>query len=487
MHNRIATLYSHVQLAGNKNPYKKVHDAFNDAAEYVHIKGSFSSNDLTHDKVKPLINETYKVLKGSLNQDVKTELPLVMRQKMQDDIFLFSGMKTYAQLKEASLLLFDANKNVKGFDQYLHDIQKIDATYNENYLRAEHQHAIAAVQSAAQYHEFMQDADRYDLQIRTAGDDHVRATHAILNNVTRPADDPYWNTTWTPFDWGCRCRIIQVLKGKYPVTDIGTANKASEKAIGELFKYNPGKEQAIFPPKHPYYKTSKQAMDVVKGMAPESEGGIDLNKIKGQITATHAKKLLSEYASKFPEGFSYGFEALKFLKSQSYMMQHSITVNRMTGLPSGKTIITISTNTFRNGFNPAAEFINGLNAIKQGKELTFTQEYAFESLWHEILHAKTRTKRTGLTALQREHMETVNQFVARHTYPQLIEAFGGKATNQQKVLDEGYGYSSWIKNFREKLANNGIDEKKAVEFLEPHLMTDYSNLGKKMRELFDNG
>lgn len=99
----------------------------------------------------------------------------------------------------------------------------------------------------------MQDGDLYNLQIPIAGDERVRASHAALNGITRPANDAYWNTTWTPFDWGCRCRIIQVLKGKYDETDIDTANAASNKAVGSLFKYNPGKQQVIFPPKHPYY------------------------------------------------------------------------------------------------------------------------------------------------------------------------------------------------------------------------------------------
>lgn len=99
----------------------------------------------------------------------------------------------------------------------------------------------------------MQDADRYNLQIRTAADDKVRASHAALHNVTRPANDAFWDNTWPPFDWGCRCRIIQVLKDKYPVTDIATANDAEQKAVPALFRFNPGREQIIFPRKHPYY------------------------------------------------------------------------------------------------------------------------------------------------------------------------------------------------------------------------------------------
>lgn len=176
-----------------------------------------------------------------------------MLQKLEQEVFLFSGMKTYSQLKEASLLLRDANGKIKGEAAFINDVKKIDATYNENHLRAERQYAISAAQSAAQYHEYMQDADRYDLQIRTAADDKVRESHSVLHNLTLPANHKFWDNNWTPFDWGCRCRIIQVLKGKYSITDEAVANEAARNATPPLFRYNPGRQQIIFPEKHPYY------------------------------------------------------------------------------------------------------------------------------------------------------------------------------------------------------------------------------------------
>lgn len=344
---------------------------------------------------------------------------------------------------------------------------------------------IAAAQSAAQYHEYMQDAERYNLQIRTAGDDKVRASHAELNGITLPANHEYWDTTWTPFDWRCRCRIIQVLKSKYTTTDDGIANAAAQQAIPEMFRYNPGKQGVIFPEKHPYYIISKNALEVVKGMQQvEQSKSIDLNKyIKNNVTTKIVRDVMLKYANNFPENFLNGLEKIKFTSSQSYMMQHSINVNSITRKRVGKSTISISNQTLRNGYNPAKEFIDGLASIKQGRELTFNQEYAFESMWHEILHAKTASQHHKLSNRQKEHMETVNQFVARHTYPKFIEAFGGKASNQKEILDNGYGYKEWITKFRNKLAKKGIDEKKAIDFLEPHLMKDYSSLGQKIDEL----
>lgn len=199
------------------------------------------------------MDETYKVLKDAVDKGITIEIPAVMLQKLEQDVFLFSGMKTYNQLKEASLLLRGEDGNIKSEAKFLSDIRKIDATYNENYLRAERQYAIAASQSAAQYHEYMKDADRYDLQIRTAADDKVRGSHAAMHNLTLPADHKFWDNNWTPFDWGCRCRIIQVLKGKYGITDDDVAKESAKKATPALFRFNPGKKQIIFPEKHPFY------------------------------------------------------------------------------------------------------------------------------------------------------------------------------------------------------------------------------------------
>ena len=253
-------------MADNDKSFKKVREAFKRASKYLHGKGGFSSKDLSHKEIRPLIQETFNVLRNAVDFGIKTEIPEAMLEKLQSDVFVFSGMKTYSQLKEASLLLLDEAGKIKPYAKFEQDILSIDNTYNRNYLQAEHIHAIAASQSAANYYGFMQDAGGYNLQIRTAGDDKVRQSHAVLNGITLPDDDPFWDDHWTPFDWRCRCRIIQVRKSKYSITDADIATTAAKEAIPEAFRYNPGKQQVIFPPKHPYYKTSKAALNEIKSM-----------------------------------------------------------------------------------------------------------------------------------------------------------------------------------------------------------------------------
>jgi hypothetical protein len=58
--------------------------------------------------------------------------------------------------------------------------------------------------------------------------------------------------------------------------------------------------------------------------------------------------------------------------------------------------------------------------------------------------------------------------------------------NQQDIIEKGFGYSGWIKEFRDKLKTKGIAEDKALNYFMPLLMEDYSNLGEKIKEFFDN-
>ncbi|NQT91949.1 MAG: minor capsid protein [Lentisphaerae bacterium] len=46
-------------------------------------------------------------------------------------------------------------------------------------------------------------------QYITAGDGRVRDAHAVLNGTVLPADSPFWNDHFPPWDWSCRCDMIQ--------------------------------------------------------------------------------------------------------------------------------------------------------------------------------------------------------------------------------------------------------------------------------------
>ena len=208
-----------------------------------------------------LMNATHDVLAEELGR-LERSIPEEMARALDENIFLFSGFKTYHEMNDASRLLRDDDGGFKPFERFLQDVQAIDASYNQNWLYAEYNFATASTQMAAKWADIERDGDEYDLQYRTALDGLVRPEHAALEGITLPPSDKFWNEYYPPNGWNCRCTAVQVLKDKYPTSDSDQACAAGERAttqIGKngqnkaaMFRFNPGKAEKVFPPKHPY-------------------------------------------------------------------------------------------------------------------------------------------------------------------------------------------------------------------------------------------
>lgn len=186
----------------------------------------------------------------------KTKMSDAMRSRLQRSTWIFSGMKAIREMGEAFPSLVDENGDRKPFEQFLNDVRKIDETYNRHYLRAEYEFAAASAQMAAKWESFEKDGDRYNLQYRTAGDDRVRPEHAALHGITLPPSDTFWEEYFPPNGWRCRCDVVQVRKSKYPTTPHDEAMALGQLATGtdneSIFKFNPGKQQRVFPASNPY-------------------------------------------------------------------------------------------------------------------------------------------------------------------------------------------------------------------------------------------
>ena len=227
--------------------------------------------------VQEFIDTHASALDSSFRQ---VEMSDAMRQRLQRSNYIFSGIKTFHELNEAFPSLIDDNGNRKPFEQFLNDVQKIDTTYNRNYLRAEYNFCHASATMAAKWEQFMQDGDRYNLQYRTQRDDRVRPEHAALDRVTLPITDPFWEEYYPPNGWNCRCTVVQVRKAKYPETPHEQAMELGAEATGKdtkgIFHFNPGIEQKTFPDYNPYTIRRCRDCDIAKGKAklvhvPENE------------------------------------------------------------------------------------------------------------------------------------------------------------------------------------------------------------------------
>lgn len=229
------------------------------AFKHLQKKGNYKPEDLQTEKpYQKLIQSTFDAFDFAIKDN---DMPEVMRNALQDNARLFGSLKANAQLFEASKLLLNDDGRLKPFSEVSKDFDKLNVNYNQNYLEAEYEFAVASSQAAAQWANL---GDRYNLQYRTAQDERVRASHQVLADITLPKEDPFWNWFYPPNGWRCRCVAVEVLKGKYDESNSETAISAGEKATTEegkdgknrleIFRFNPGAQKVVFPPEHPYEK-----------------------------------------------------------------------------------------------------------------------------------------------------------------------------------------------------------------------------------------
>ncbi len=231
--------------------------------------------------MKALLAETNRALGNAVDHGLKGNMPPAeMVSKLQNDVFVFSACKTHIELKEVGAKLIDENGKIRSYQKFSQEVEAIHKQYNENYLQAEYIFAISSAEMAAKWNQFTQDGDRYNLQYRTAQDDRVRDAHAKLAGTTLPVTDPFWDSYFPPNGWRCRCTTVQVLKEKYPVDNSTEAIKNADAATvqidskgrnrGEMFRFNPGKQQVIFPPNHPYYKVKQGISSIVNSLIKDN-------------------------------------------------------------------------------------------------------------------------------------------------------------------------------------------------------------------------
>ncbi|SEG39207.1 Phage Mu protein F like protein [Halpernia humi] len=435
--------------ASSKQPeFKGVLKAAENAFKHLHEKGSYSPEDLNDKPYKKLISETNKILSSAITDN---EIPPEMLAKLQNDTFIFSGLKTHAQLLEASTFLMEDGK-IRGFDAFANDFNKINKNYNQNYLEAEYQFAVSSSQSAGNW-AAIDPEGRYNLQYRTANDDRVRADHAALQNITLDINDSFWLSYYPPNGWRCRCLAVEVLKTKYELSDSIKANEAGDRATTKLgpdgknrsaiFRFNPGAEQKVFPPKHPYNKL--KGADDVK------------NIIEGKPLA-NVKDLSSHFenfASENPEFFARGFKEIKITRAKS--VNGFTDMNGMIALKPEISELSIL----------------GINNIKAGKETTFEQERALSTLHHELWHNANKPGNLFSTKDQTKTMELANEFVARKTLPEFMKKLGGKLENTELTNSrDNTGYNKMVVNYDLLIKWSEADPKKVLKSVKTTLVED---------------
>ena len=257
------------------------------AFDVLYFRKSYKPDDLMNvPEFRAVVEHTTEIFSSA----VPHEVPQEMRDYLEKDVFIFSGLKTHTQLTEARSYLKDENGNIVPYDRFEQKILKLNEQYNRHYLEAEYQFAVHSAQSAANWANLQENTSRYWLEYRTAGDERVRANHAVLNGICLPKDDNFWTEYYPPNGWRCRCVAVEVLARENTLSDSKKAKELGEKATThiapngknklQMFRFNPGTEKKVFPPNNAYSKvvgaeqaekTLKQQIDYKKVSIQELE------------------------------------------------------------------------------------------------------------------------------------------------------------------------------------------------------------------------
>lgn len=321
-------------------------------------------------------------------------------------------------------------------------------------------------------------------------DRRVRPSHAILDGKVYPADHEFWATHYPPNGFRCRCGVRTLsqrqvdtlglpVEKEMPQAGVWTDPKTGMEYFVHFpgpdkgFRNNPGKDWA--------------------------ESGLDLKKYSDLNKDSYEEQ--RGPASKRPERVKTYAELEAGIKSR---LGHFATNNGITSVAVTRESYFMATNCdgrfmlserdfpHKDGktFNPAKALKSAWNKLAEGKALTWEEEYACESLWHEITH--NREKRGPLprnrNAPGLRYMETVTQWTARRTYHQMLESLGGKAAHQADIKKNGLGYGLWIRNFDKLVGVLNVDEDALLPALLEMIATrPWDEYGKVLVETLSKG
>lgn len=205
----------------------------------------------------PVYNHTWERLTGRVHTVFKDEKQ-ALRKIVNENIFKFSGAKTYHEAVFLNSLLFDRSGNKVNFSLFKSEAQTMLGVMNKSYLKTESRTAASNARQILRWEEITSQVKQFPaLRYRTVGDKKVRPAHQALDGIILPVDDEFWLEYMPKNGWNCRCWVMQTTIEKFTeVSD--TRREAIREEVPDQWRFNPGVEKDVYGPKHPYYQIPKK-------------------------------------------------------------------------------------------------------------------------------------------------------------------------------------------------------------------------------------
>jgi SPP1 gp7 family putative phage head morphogenesis protein len=244
---------------------------FNDEQIDDLIKGLFNGSVTSHDLPEDLYfaiaehlkDGLYKGFGGQLKDFPADSVDRELLEKLRENIYMFSGAKTYQQVLEMRDALTNEDGRVATFKEFRDTAADIFDKYNQNWLRTEYDTAIGQAQSAAHWSEIETKKGVLPfLKYSAIEDENTSEICAPLDGVCLPVDDDFWSIYMPLNHFNCRCTVEQLPADEAePTSESGikeAKDATAEAGMRDEFKMNPGKDGYVFSPEHPYFDVAPQ-------------------------------------------------------------------------------------------------------------------------------------------------------------------------------------------------------------------------------------
>ena len=422
---------------------------------------------------------------GGYKNDIETALSVSMEQ----------GKSAHDLAKEVQQYLNEPNKLFRRVRDEFGELQLSKNAQNYHpgagVYRSSYKNALRLARTEINMAYRTADFTRYQqldfivgIEIKTSGN---HPEHDICDQLAGRYPKDFKFVGWHP---NCRCYQKTILKteeemerdeermrkGQEPAANSeNSVNDVPDEFKGWVNenedKIKRAKNKPYFVTDNPKYSNTK---DGYKSVFSNSEVDLKPSEIKD---ISEVENKIAKIAKSNPEYFSHGYKGIKAVSEPKAYMRTDI---------KGKISINFASD--ENGFNAGDNVVSAFSKIKNGGELSEHEEYSIEILWHEILHNKSKNTAVlpeintpfGFT---RTVAETINQLVARHTYPKFLKKLGGTVMHSEWIMQNGYGYNETVQNLRTLLQKANINEIAFIRRAEKILMQDYTDIDVKISGL----
>lgn len=192
--------------------------------------------------------------------------PLELLTELRENVYMFSGAKSYQQLREMTDALYD-DEGLRSFKDFKEIALKTYEKYNVNYLATERDTAIASGQQGYLWTQIEKDADVLPyLKFTAVLDKNTTTECRHMDGIVARWDSSIWNTCYPPNHWNCRSSVLQTDEEHLvsSAKDISHAKKETEADMQDVFKMNCGKDGYVFKKDHPYFDVAPKDKALAK-------------------------------------------------------------------------------------------------------------------------------------------------------------------------------------------------------------------------------